>query len=32
MIFWTKFTQKGRFQFKTEKVNATTEFYILELV
>ena len=27
LSFWTKFTQKGYFQFKTEKVNITIQFY-----
>ena len=29
--FWTKFTQKGHFQSKMEKLNITIEFSILEL-
>ena len=29
LIFWTKFSQKGCFRFKTGKVNTTIEFWIL---
>ena len=32
LIFGLKFTQKGCFQSKTEKVNTTNKFYISELV
>ena len=32
MIFWTKFSQKGCFQPKTEKVSSAIEFCIFELV
>ena len=32
LIFWTKFSQKGYFQSKTNKMNITIEFYIFELV
>ena len=31
-FFRTKFTQKGYLQFKQDKINTTTEFYIFELV
>ena len=32
LIFWTKFTQRGLFQSKTEKMNITTGFCIFKLV
>ena len=32
MTFWTKFTQKGYFSLKTEKVSNTIRFCIFELV
>ena len=32
MIFWTKFAQKRHSHSKSEKVNITIEFYILDLV
>ena len=32
LIFWTKSAQKGGFRLKTEKVNTTIEFCIIELV
>ena len=32
LTFWNKFTQKGYFWSKTEKINTTTEFYIFEFV
>ena len=32
LIFWTKSAKKMCFQFQTEKVKITTEFYIFELV
>ena len=32
LIFLTRLTQQGYFQLKTEKVNSTNEFWILELV
>ena len=31
-IFWNKFTQKGYFRSKGERVNMTIEFWIFELV
>ena len=31
LSFWTKFTQKGHFQLKIEKLNITLQFCILEL-
>ena len=31
-MFWTKFAQKGDFRLKTETVNITIEFCIIELV
>ena len=32
LIFWTKFTQNGYFQSKTENKSSFTEFCIFELV
>ena len=32
LIFWTKFAQKGYFQFKTDKMNYTIEFCIFQLI
>ena len=31
-FFWTKFTQKGYFQSKTDKMTCTTELCIFKLV
>ena len=31
-IFWTNFAEKGSFQSKTDKLNITIEFCIVELV
>ena len=32
LIFWTKFTPKGYFLFKTDKMNTKVEFCKLELL